>query len=230
MGILNNYYNDKIPFKKIDKIFCILEGKDELSFIKKVYELDNNLISCENFIKNKIRLSWGRTPIQWRDKDKCNFQGGNIKNCKVPQPVIESLKNKYIFNYKAILIMFDKDCDRDNLVSIKSKQILKNYGNKFIFISNPCFEKVGIDFILTNEIKEYIDNNYQITDDSKCRWYKNNFANLPKSTLPPQKKRFKRVQSLEKLINYLKIEDIEDESIELKNCISFIKSNFESEN
>ena len=225
MNEIESLYEDKQEVS-IDKMLCILEGQDELNFVKKVYELYNQEINCQKFIDNKIELSWGKESIVWRNIEKCKFQGGNIIGCPVPYPVLESLyNNDNLENYKAVLIMFDKDCDRNNKVENSSKEILKNLNN-YIFTSNPCFEKVTIDFISTNEIRSYIDNNYQIIDYSKCRWYKNHFANLPKSNLPQHKRIFRRVNSLESLINHLKIEDIEDESVELKNCIFFIKSNF----
>lgn len=224
MSLLNTIYSDKIELSKIDKVLCILEGKSELNFIKKVYELNNSLISCDDFTDTKIKLSWGKAPIEWNNKEECNFQGGNITGCKVPEPVIESLNNENISMYKAILVIFDRDCDTNDLVSIESNELLETYNN-FIFVSNPCFEKVGIDFIKTNEIEKYIIDNYSILDNSQCKWYKNNFNNLPKSTLPEEKKIFKRVQSLDKLIEYLSLEDIKDETVELKDCILFIKSN-----
>jgi len=224
MNLLDTFYSDKTEVSKIDKVLCILEGKSELSFIKKVYELNNSLISCEDFTDSKIKLSWGKTSIEWNKKENCNFKGGNITGCKVPEPVIESLNNENISMYKAILVIFDKDCDTDDLVSIESSELLEAYNN-LIFVSEPCFEKVGIDFIKTDEIKKYIDDNYSVIEDSQCKWYKDNFAKLPKATLPKEKKLFKRAQSLDKLIEFLSIEDIKDETVELKECILFIKSN-----
>jgi len=235
MNEIESLFSDKQDLIEIDKIFCILEGQDELSFVKKVYELNYQEINCQEFISNKIELSWGKKAISWNNLEECKFQGGHMTGCPVPYPVLESLHNSDIEDYKAILIMFDKDRDTTNEVENQSKDILESFNN-YIFISNPCFEKVAIDFIKTEEIKQYIKDNYKIqyfyndsgevVKYSKCDWYKNNLAKLPKSTLPQEKKIFKRAHKLDKLIGYLRLEDIEDESIELKDCISFIKSNF----
>ena len=65
---LDSFYSDKIEMKitiPLDKILCILEGGDELSFIKKVYEVYNQTIECQDFVNNKIKLSYGKNFIEW---------------------------------------------------------------------------------------------------------------------------------------------------------------------
>ena len=50
MSLLDTLYSDKTELSQIDKVLCILEGKSELNFIKKVYELNKSLISCNDFM------------------------------------------------------------------------------------------------------------------------------------------------------------------------------------
>ena len=217
----DNYFKDKKGLEKFksNKILCVLEGKDELNFIRKIYEiLENDTFTCEDIINTKIKISWGKTPIKWLNKEQCNFQGGNLKGCSTPYPILESLNNEDIELYKAILIMFDADCDEEKTVYENSKEIVKDYQN-FILYSVPCFEKEMISFVSNENTKEYIKSNYMEIEGSKCRWYKNNLSKIPK------KENFKHSQSLESTIRHLTKIDFNSCSVELKNLKKFIEVN-----
>jgi len=57
---LDSFFTDKFEHEssiKSDKILCILEGGDELSFVKRVYEVFNQSINCKDFLDIKIKLS-----------------------------------------------------------------------------------------------------------------------------------------------------------------------------
>ena len=218
MDDLDLLYEDKTLHDLIqsDKVLCIFEGKDELSFVKKVHELFSQPITCEDFISNKIELSWGKEPIFWKNINSCNFQGGSLSGCPVPMPVLESLNANDLESYKAILVMFDGDCDELNYVESHTHSLLQTY-NSFVFVSDVCFEKVAIELIENDETTVYIDEHYIVIDESQCKWYKNNYGNIPKSSY------FRRVQSLEKAIKILRQEDIEKNNLSLNNCVDFIK-------
>ncbi len=200
------------------KILCIIEGKDELNFVKKVYELYNSNILCETFLEEKIELSWGKAPIFWRNIRKCSFQGGTLAGCLVPQPILESFEQHDLEDYKGIIVIFDEDCDINNEIQTISTSILNSY-NHCLFVSKICFEKESTTLLQNDDTENYITQNYQILNDSLCKWYKSNFTNLPK------KNYFKRVQSLEKLIEMLRLEDIENESLEIYRLIDFVHRN-----
>ena len=221
MEDIESLYSDKLAHELDvlkDKVLCIVEGKDELSFVKKVYELNHTSINCEAFLTDKIELSWGKEPIFWRNIKKCNFQGGNLSECPVPMPVLESLNAHDLETYEAIFVMFDGDCDTNNFLKSNSETLLSAY-NHYIFISDICFEKVAMEFVQNSETKEYISQNYKIIEDSLCKWYKNSYGAIPKSNY------FRRVQSLERVIDILRLEDIEKEELLLNRAILFLKSN-----
>ena len=129
---LDSFYANKFENQSIiksDKILCILEGGDELSFIKRVYEVFNEAIDCHDFVNNKIKLSYGRGIIEWqgntlelrnKNRQKCNFQGGDLylnnDKVKAPLPILASLYNEDLDIYKAIIVMFDKDRDVANSI------------------------------------------------------------------------------------------------------------------
>jgi len=219
MNDIDLLYEDKIinDIVHVDKVLCIFEGKDELTFTKKIYELFNQPIECRDFLDKKIELSWGKEPIFWNNIDKCNFQGGNL-GCPVPMPVLESLNSSDLEIYKAILVIFDGDCDTDQFVKKEANSNLEEY-NSYIFVSDICFEKTMIEFIRKEETDEYISKWCTIINGSQCKWYKDNYGKIPKSEY------FRRVQSLERVINILRLEDIEKQNLSLTDCIKFIKNN-----
>lgn len=220
MNDIDSLYEDKTinDVVHIDKVLCIFEGKDELTFTKKIYELFNQPIACRAFLDKRIELSWGKDPIFWKNIDKCNFQGGNLTGCPVPMPVLESLNASDLEIYKAILVVFDSDCDINQFVENTAKAILVDC-NYYIFVSDICFEKTAMEFIKNETTDGYINTNYTVIDDSKCKWYKDNYGNIPKVEY------FRRVQSLEKVIKILRLEDIENLNLSLNDCIKFIKNN-----
>lgn len=220
MNNIDSLYEDKIinDTVTVDKVLCIFEGKDELTFTKRVYELYNHPIACRDFLDKKIELSWGKEPIFLHNIDKCNFQGGSLIGCPVPMPVLESLNFNDLEIYKAILVIFDNDCDTNKFVENKANTILEKY-NAYISISDICFEKIAMEFIKSKTSDVYIDENYTIIDNSKCKWYKDNYGNIPKTEY------FRRVQSLQKVVTMLRLEDIENQNLSLAECIEFIKNN-----
>ena len=202
---MNNFlaqFKPEIVDPKSNKIFCILEGKDELLFIKRLYELSFKNIDCKDFIKNKIKLQWGKDTI-WENKSNCNFQGGNLKGCKTPNGVLEALYNSNYRIYAGLIIMFDKDCDVGDEVKKEVENILKDKYDYICFVSNPCFEKEILIIVKNDITKDYIQNNYQVINGSQCKWYKQNFSKIPK------KDKYKSYQKCEKIIKNLDQKEIE---------------------
>ena len=191
---LDSFYANKFENQgtiKSDKVLCIVEGGDELSFIKRVYEVFNESIDCQEFVNGKIKLSYGRSIVEWqgntvalknKSREKCNFQGGDLYSendkTKAPLPILASLNNEDLDIYKAIIVMFDKDRDEDDLVELKSKDILKECSVQILFLSNPCFEKETIAFFENEDIQNFIVENYEVINGSKCQWYKSNYGKL----------------------------------------------------
>ena len=168
-----------------------------------------------------MKVSWGKEPIY--PDEKCNFQGGNRPGCTVPRPAIESLKfeEDSLALYKGIIIIFDKDCDVDDEVGVKIMEIIKAKNlnqNSVICLSDPCLEKEAIVFFQTNDTWSFLCSNYREIDGSKCKWYKQNYAQLPK------KGRFRSVQSLESLFYKLDKEACESVTGKLKEVIEFVKN------
>jgi len=236
---LDAFFEDKVAHEiattpPINKVLCILEGGDELSFIKKVYEVYNDDMACQDFVNNKIKLSYGREIIEWqgnthelkaKSREKCNFQGGDLYSgddkVKAPLPILESLYNEDLELYKAIIVMFDKDRDVDNIVEIKSRERLSDYSNNILFLSNPCFEKESMTFFMNEEIQNFIDTSYVIIEGSSCRWYKQNYGKC--ISLNPVKNAKKLSTVIEKLDkSYLEDSNI---NVEIFKLINFIKIN-----
>ena len=220
--IYQHYFQDKIDLPKsadINKVLCIIEGKSELLFIKKTHDLHSKYeISSTEFIAEYIELSWGKNPINWFNKEKLNFQGGNIQGSLTPMPVLESLYKENIAYYKAVLIMFDADLDEESLVYNESKQLLTG-SKSLIFYADPCFEKEVIALTFNDQSQIYIDQNYQVLDGSKCRWYKKNWKSIPKEN------RFLKSQSGESLLKYLKKDDLRGKNPKVDKLVNFILEN-----
>ena len=217
MGRFDSLYRKEGAAKAhIDKILCILEGRDELIFVKRICEiiLDKN-ISCENLLK-KIKLSWGKYytdsdghRVRWIDKGKCNFQGGNIRGCKTPKPALEALNEALEdATYEGLVIMFDKDCDENEETEKEILNILKdklNGNSGYIFYaSDPCLEKEVLIIVKDDETENYIDSHYRIINNSRCEWFKREFRNTPK------KIDYKDYQSCKRVIENLKKEELEN--------------------
>jgi len=211
---MNSFFRNQNEYK-INKIFCILEGRDELLFIKRLYELEFGGITCSNFLENKIELQWGKN-TKWINKNKCNFQGGNLKECKTPNGVLEALNNSNYFLYEGLIIMFDKDCDINNYVENEIKNILNNF-NYIYYLSNPCFEKEILLIVKNEDTLSYIEDNYYEIDHSKCKWYKQNFNRVPKN------EKYKLYQNCESIV--VNLDDVDVNNSFAKNIKSFIKRN-----
>ncbi len=213
---INDYYSDKLKtITKIDKILCIIEGKTELSFLKKIYELNNTNIDCNDFISTIVKISWGKDEIILKNHD-CDFQGGNLKSCPTPMPVIESLEKEDLEIYSSILVCFDKDCDKDNIVENYTLETLKYLKHKLL-LSSPCFENSILHLCGHDTTFTYVSKNYEIIDDSLCQWFKNNFSKIPKI------KKFSRCQKAERVIEKIDTTDLLNISNqELKNFIDFL--------
>jgi len=230
---LDSFYSNKFrqsSTTQLETVLCIVEGGDELSFIKKIYEIHNSSITCSKFLHNKIKLSYGRGLIGWQgntptqkhtNKQKCNFQGGDLSNKKAPYPILESLNNEDLSLYKAIIVIYDKDRDINNIVRMKSKQILENHSQYILYISAPCFERESITFFNNIDIDKYIIKNYKIIEGSQCKWYKQNYQNLLR--LNP----IGNCRKLSTLIPLLTHQQILSPTInsKIKNLISFIHTN-----
>lgn len=236
---LDSFFADKveneiIEIPPINKVLCILEGGDELSFIKKIYEIYNEPIECQDFVNSKIKLSYGMNLIEWqgntqelkdKSKEKCNFQGGDLYSgddrVKAPLPILESLINEDIELYKAVIVMFDKDRDVDNIVEIKSRERLEDAFKNILFLSRPCFEKESMTFFMNEKIKEYISVNYSILEGSACLWYKQNYNKCLAFN------RVRNAQKLSEVIYYLEKSYLENPKIdsEMFKLINFIKIN-----
>ena len=199
---LTSQFKPDIASVNIKKIFCILEGKDELLFVKRLYELNFGTVECEVFTKDKITLQWGKEKTILNDNINCNFQGGNLKDCGTPMPVIEALNNSNFSIYDGLIVMYDKDCDEENYVKEQIETILGDNHDYIAYISNPCFEKEVLMIIKDSTTKQYINTNYQIIEDLKCLWFKRNFGKVPKQ------KRYNFYQKCESATSHLNISDI----------------------
>ena len=227
---LDSFYEDKFDNQSqttINQVLCIIEGGDELSFIKKVYEIYTSEIECEDFLRNKIKLSYGMQNIEWqgntvelkvKNREKCNFQGGDYQS-KAPLPILESLYNEDLALYKAIIVMFDKDRDSNNLVENKAREKLEDINSKILFLSFPCFEKESMIFFMNDKVKNYINDKYQIIDNSTCRWYKQNYAKcLQFNPISNARRLDTLIKKLEKI--HLEQSNI---NLEMRKLIDFIK-------
>ncbi|MEA3315993.1 MAG: hypothetical protein U9Q30_09075 [Campylobacterota bacterium] len=218
---IEDIFNDKKNTFTINKVLCIVEGKDELTMLKTIYETWNDTnIDCSKFCNDIIELSYGKSNIRWINESKCNFQGGDIDGCKVPNTILEALYKEDLDLYYAIIVMFDSDCDVGDIVKNNSTKILSKYNSKII-ISNPCFEKHLISIIKKPiDTDEYINSNYEIINDSKCKWFKSNFSKVPRLN------KFKKVLTTEKLFTKINKDDLTNTNIdeELKELIDFAKS------
>jgi len=229
---LDSFFHNHQTSTQINKVLCIVEGGDELSFIKKVYEIYNSEIECEDFLRDKIKLSYGMQNIEWqgntlelkvKNREKCNFQGGDLYNgdnkIKAPLPILESLYNEDLELYKAIIVMFDKDRDSNNIVEEKAIEKLEDINSKILFLSRPCFEKESMTFFMNEEVQKFIDENYEVLEESLCLWYKRNYNECL---------RFNRIgnaQKLSTMIDRLDKNNLEDSNlnIEISKLINFIK-------
>jgi len=165
--------NDLENYNLKKKILCILEGKEELKYIYKIFQLNGYNSNCDNLDIDCIKLSWGKE----QKIDKCDFKGGSwIKGCPVPKPVLESLnkENDNFWLYEYIIIMFDSDKDRNNFV--QNSVLGKNLDNIILLVSNPCFESTLIDYCSCGSCRDYIDNLSKTK--YPCSKYKNNFSKL----------------------------------------------------
>ncbi len=217
---IEDIFNDKQNDFITNKVLCIVEGKDELVILKRIFEIWNNIdMNCSKFCQDIIELSYGKSNIKWLKKDECNFQGGRIDGCKVPNTILEALYKEDLDLYYAIIVMFDSDCDVGDIVKNNSMTILNDYNSK-IMISNPCFEKHLISIIKESTTTDkYINSNYTIINNSKCKWFKSNFSKVPRLN------KFKRILTTDKLFTNINKNDLTNTNIdkELIELINFAK-------
>lgn len=205
----------KITTKKqqyINKVLCVIEGKSELYFLKTMDNLilqRQEKISCVEYTTEKVQVAWGKDELNITDE--CDFRGGSLPQSKVPYPALEAIyKYTKIKEYKAIIVMFDKDEDADN-VEQKIKDILEqNTNDNFLLIvSNPCFEAICYTLMYNKDtidhVEKYIDENYSEINSSKCKWYKQNKQKILQLA---NKKGFAGIQKILKIFDKLVKDDI----------------------
>ena len=229
---LDSFYHNHQESTPTKNVLCIVEGRAELSFIKKVYEVYNNPMECQDFVRDNIKLSYGMRSIEWqgntselrvKSRETCNFQGGDLyrdeNKIKAPLPILESLYNEDLEVYTSIIVMFDKDRDADNFVENKAREILEEHSNKILFLSRPCFEKESMTFFMNEEVREFIEKNYETLNKPKCQWYKQNYSKC--IVLNP----ISNAKKLDTLINKLDKIHLENANINLDmtKLIEFIK-------
>jgi len=192
LGSLDSFFTDKIEnttSTQSNKILCIVEGGDELSFVKRVYEIYHHPIECQEFVETKIKLSYGKNMIVWQgnspklissNKQKCNFQGGDNLEGKAPKPILESLYHEDLELYPAVIVLFDNDRDFGQNVEKKAMQILETHPNSILFVSKPCFEKETIAFFENEAIVRFIEAHYEATNKPPCQWYKHHYGKILK--------------------------------------------------
>lgn len=189
------YLEDLIPNRAVktkktslNKILCIVEGKEELKYIVRVFELSNYInksiwSNCQDITTNYIKVTWGETlppNINLVIDDKCTFPGGgSVKGVPVPKPAMKSfeLYRDSLELFSAVIVMFDKDKDKDDEVLTYFNDNLKKISNKYcLIVSAPCFESKLIDFCkcgnCQNEVQSFQDGKYP------CDKYKDNFSSL----------------------------------------------------
>ena len=165
--------NKDIKSKLSKKILCIIEGKLELKYIHKIFQICGYTKKCDDLDRDYIKLSWGKE----QKIKKCNFQGGDIKNFPTPKPAIESLNQEKdnFWLYEYIIILFDSDRDMNHIVE---NHILNEKNEKIILLtSNPCFEATLIDYCKTAK-KNIETKNINKNGKSSCEEYKKNFSKL----------------------------------------------------
>ena len=213
--IYDKFFKDKNSTYKIKKIFCVLEGKDELLLVKRIFELIvGNVIDCENILK-KIEVKWGKDII-WEKKKECNFKGGSLSGCITPWPAVEALKSANIELYEGIVIIYDKDCDERSEVEKQIKDLLDRF-NYVLNVNNPCLEKEILYLIKTDDTIKYIENSYEIINNSKCKWYKSNFARIPKKEI------YRYCQKFEKVIMKLDVDSLHNDK-KFSDLYTYIKN------
>lgn len=163
---------------RIDKILCILEGKLELNIIFRIFNLLGFSNCCDDLASKKIKVAWGK---ENQIVSNCNFNGGHQTGALTPLPAKEAYnvyKNK-VNSYKGILTIFDSDVDiNSNIENFFINEYQTINIEKYLLVSNPCFEKTLIDFCSCGQcltIALALPEN----PTSKCQKYKTNFPQLP---------------------------------------------------
>lgn len=219
----SGFFLDKLhdDEEEIDsKILCILEGNDELEFVKKTYSLFfDKAISHEGFVDDVIELSWGKNPIKWTSA--IGFQGGSLPGARAPLPVLEALESKNLNAYKAILVMFDADLDDNAYVYGEAGSKLNEAGAAhYIFYSEPCVEAELLKLIVNSDGQDLIIKQQTEVSGANCFWYKSSWQSLPKKT------KFSSTQSPSSLLKRLNKEDYIDTHQKIKKLSCFVMENF----
>jgi hypothetical protein len=163
------------------KILCIIEGKLELKYINKIFQLNGYSKSCYALSEELIKVAWG-TPLSKEQNivnKKCNFQGGSRKDAKVPYPAIQAFElfARDLSIFDSIFIFFDGDKDSNREVEsyfINKCQTLEI--ENVLIVSQPCFESTLIDFCYCNSCRELMGSFNE--EKYPCDKYKNKFSSL----------------------------------------------------
>jgi len=161
---------------KTNNILCIIEGQTELKYILYIFRKYIE-IRCKELIDEFVIVRWGKGIT--KVKNYCEFDGGSQKDSPVPFPVLEAFEfeRDNLENYFAIIIMFDSDEDKNQIVEKTLIQKLKNINTKHILlVSRPCFESTLLDYCQCKECRNEIEKYPQTK--KPCEKYKNNFSKL----------------------------------------------------
>ena len=168
---------DSIPQKRI---LCIIEGDLEFRYISKIFKLCGYDKGCYKLSEKLVKVAWGKNipTLNIVNKD-CLFQGGSLKNSKVPLPAIDAFEifKRDLSIFSSVFVFFDSDLDRE-------KEVENYFIEKFssleihncLLASTPCFESSLVDFCSCGNCREQIN---AIADEKfPCDKYKNNFSKL----------------------------------------------------
>jgi len=167
------------------RILCIIEGKFELKYIVKIFELNRYSGDCLQLTEDLIKVAWcDKLPkhinIVHKAGVDCNFDGGgSCKGSPVPTPAIKAFEmySQDLSIFDSVFVFFDSDKDKDKEVEsyFKSKFSSLEIPN-CLLVSNPCFESSLIDFCSCGNCRVQMNN---IDEERKpCDKYKNNFSKL----------------------------------------------------
>ena len=163
------------------KILCIIEGNIELRYIVKVFKLFGYEKDCHTLSSELIKVAWGKNlPIHKNIvNENCKFQGGSLKDRKVPFPAIDAfeLYSKDLSIFDSVIVFFDGDKDIENKVEKYFNEELKKFEIKHcLLVSIPCFESTLIDFCVCGKCRAKINSIEE--EKYPCDKYKNNFSKL----------------------------------------------------
>ena len=162
------------------RVLCIIEGDLEFRYISKIFKLCGYDKGCYELSEELIKVAWGKhiPALNIVSKD-CLFQGGSLKDSKVPLPAISAFEifKRDLSIFSSVFVFFDNDKDNEKEVE---NYFIENFSSLTIdtclVVSTPCFESSLIDFCSCGRCREQINN---IQDEQfPCDKYKNNFSTL----------------------------------------------------